>query len=257
MTAAHVPVSLRRLVFLALVLGLAAGVLVIASGARARIRTTPVYVPPVLAGQPVSCTAGFYARRGETIVLTISGHCYDRAHPPVDAAGDAIGTYGADARQAECPPGRTCAGSDIVELMLAPGHIPWGHLNLVDLGAGGYRTIARDAHPLSCEDLHAGASVETNGRGVHRSGTIVSVAPYAHETDTIFPCMAVTDIDAAIGDSGGAVMLDGQPAGIAARQFAGKLGFTSLAEGLSDLGLTLCVDPDCGLATLGSSSPRP
>ena len=59
--------------------------------------------------------------------------------------------------------------------------------------------------------------------------------------------MAVTDLEAAIGDSGGAVMLDGQPAGIAARQFEKKLGFTALAEGLADLGLTLCTDPDCGL----------
>ena len=42
--------------------------------------------------------------------------------------------------------------------------------------------------------------------------------------------------------------LDGQPAGIAAREFGGKLGFTPLGEGFADLGLTLCTDPDCGLA---------
>ena len=257
MTAARHRLSLRRLVFIALVIGLGAGLVVIAAGARARIRTTPVYEPPVLAGQPVSCTAGFYARRAETIVLTISGHCYSRAHPPLDAAGNAIGTYGADARRADCPTGRTCAGSDIVELVLAPDHIPWGHLNLVDLGSGGYRTIRPDARPLSCADLHQGASVETNGRGVYRSGTIVSVAPYAYETDTIFPCMAITDMDAAIGDSGGAVLLDGRPAGIAAREFAGKLGFTSLAEGFVDLGLTLCTDPDCGITRPDPASPRP
>src|SRR3954465_716845 len=40
-------------------------------------RTTPVYDPPVLAGQRLwgFCSAGFYARLGETIVLTSSGHC--------------------------------------------------------------------------------------------------------------------------------------------------------------------------------------
>jgi len=226
MTVAQPRVPLRRLVFIVLVVALAVGLLVIASAARARFRTTPVYEPPVLAGQPVACTAGFYARRGEAIVLTISDHCYDRAHPPLDAAGDALGTYGADARRADCPAGRTCAGSDIVELVLAPDHIPWGHLNLVDLGAGGYRTIAPDAQPLSCDDLHEGAAVET---------------------DTNFPCMAVTDIEAGIGDSGGAFLLDGRPAGIAAREFGGRLGFTPLAEGFADLGLTLCTDPDCGL----------
>ena len=219
MTVAQPRVPLRRLVFIVLVVALAVGLLVIASAARARFRTTPVYEPPVLAGQPVACTAGFYARRGETIVLTISDHCYDRAHPPLDAAGDALGTYGADARRADCPAGRTCAGSDIVELVLAPDHIPWGHLNLVDLGAGGYRTIAPDAQPLSCDDLHEGASVETDGRGIYRSGKVLTVMPYAFETDTNFPCMAVTDIEAGIGDSGGAFLLDGRPAGIAAREF--------------------------------------
>jgi hypothetical protein len=246
-TVAQPRIPTRRLLFVVLLVVLAAGLLVIASAARARIRTTPVYDPPVLAGQPVACTAGFYARRGETIVLTISDHCYDRAHPPLDAAGDAIGAYGADARRADCPTGRTCAGSDIVELVLAPDHIPWGHLNLVDLGAGGYRTIAPDERPLSCDDLHEGASVETDGRGIYRSGTIVTVMPYTFETDTIFPCMAVTDIEAGIGDSGGAFLLDGRPAGIAAREFGSKLGFTPLAEGFADLGLTLCTDADCGL----------
>ena len=124
-------IPLRRLVFIALVLGLAAGLLVLAPRREAG-RTTPVYEPPVLAGQPVSCTAGFYARRGETIVLTISDHCYDRAHPPLDAIGDPIGWFGADARRADCPPGRTCAGADIVELELAHGPRSVGlHLNLV------------------------------------------------------------------------------------------------------------------------------
>ena len=60
--------------------------------------------------------------------------------------------------------------------------------------------------------------------------------------------MAVTDLEAAIGDSGGAVMhRRSQPAGIAAREFEGKLGFTALAEGLADLGLGACMDPNCGL----------
>src|SRR5450755_4294700 len=40
-------------------------------------RTTPVYAPPVLAGQqiPGYCSGGFYARHGTTIVLTTSPHC--------------------------------------------------------------------------------------------------------------------------------------------------------------------------------------
>ena len=155
-----------------------------------------------------------------------------------------------------CPAGRICAGSDIVELILTPDHVPWGHLDQVDLGPGGYRTIAPRS-PLSCADLRVGMAVEMDGRGLYRSGRIVGVQPYDFATDAIFPCMALTDLDTAVGDSGAAILSEGQPAGIAAREFDGKLGFTPLAEGLTDLGLTLCTDPDCGLTPPagGSSSP--
>jgi hypothetical protein len=235
-------------VFLFLVAVLLAGLFVTAKTWREVVRTTAIYDPPVLAGQVVGCTAGFYGHRGSTLVLTISDHCYDRANPPRDAAGRLIGTYGADARRADCPAGRTCAGSDIVELILSPDHVPWGHLDQVDLGPGGYRTIGPSARPLSCADLRLGSAVEMDGRGLYRSGRIVGVEPYMFETDTVFPCMALTDLDTAVGDSGAAILSDGQPAGIAARSFDGKLGFTPLAEGLTDLGLTLCTDPDCGMS---------
>ena len=236
-----------RVVFLVLVAVLLGALVVFAIARRGPVRTSPIYDPPVLAGQVVACTAGFYARRDATLVLTISGHCYDRANPPRDAAGRLIGTYGVDARRADCPAGRTCAGSDIVELVLTPDHIPWGHMNLVDMGPGGYRTIAPDARPLSCADLRVGSAVEMDGRGIYRSGRIVAVEPYEFPTDIIFPCMALTDLDTAVGDSGAAILADGQPAGITARSFDGKLGFTPLAEGLIDLGLTLCTDPNCGM----------
>lgn len=240
-----------------LVAVLVGALLMIVKTWREYIRTSPIYDPPVLAGQVVTCTAGFYANRGSTLVLTISAHCYDRANPPRDAAGRLIGTYGADARSADCPAGRICAGSDIVELILTPDHIPWGHLDQVDLGPGGYRTIAPGARPLSCADLRVGSAVEMDGRGLYRSGRIVGVQPYEFATDAIFPCMALTDLDTAIGDSGAAILVDGQPAGIAARQFDGKLGFTPLAEGLTDLGLTLCTDPNCGLTPSAGGSSAP
>jgi hypothetical protein len=247
----------RRIVFLLLVAVLVGGLLMFANMSRALVRTSPIYDPPVLAGQVVTCTAGFYAHRGPTLVLTISDHCYDRANPPRDEAGRLIGTYGADARRADCPAGRTCAGSDIVELVLTPDHVPWGHLDLVDLGPGGYRTIAPDARPLSCADLRVGAAVEMDGRGLYRSGRLVGVQPYDFATDTVFPCMALTDLDTAVGDSGAAILADGQPAGIASREFDGKLGFTPLAEGLTDLGLTLCTDPNCGLTRPTGASSAP
>jgi hypothetical protein len=256
-TAAGPRIRAKRVVFVVLVAVLLGGLLVIANTWREFIRTSPIYDPPVLSGQPVSCTAGFYAHRGSTLVLTISDHCYDRANPPRDASGRLIGTYGADARGADCPTGRICAGSDIVELILTPDHIPWDHLDQVDLGPGGYRTIARDARPLSCADLRVGSPVEMDGRGLYRSGRIVAVQPYEFATDTIFPCMALTDLDTAVGDSGAAMLAGGQPAGVASREFSGKLGFTPLAEGLTDLGLTLCTDPDCGMTPPDSASSAP
>ena len=40
----------------------------------------------------------------------------------------------ADARRTAVGPAcRTCAGSDIVELVLTPDHMHWGHLDQVDL----------------------------------------------------------------------------------------------------------------------------
>jgi len=55
-------------------------------------RTTAFYDPPVLAGQQLwgACAGGFYARHGETVVLTSTGHCtregtvaYDPDHTTV------------------------------------------------------------------------------------------------------------------------------------------------------------------------------
>jgi len=34
---------------------------------------------------------------------------------------------------------------------------------------------------------------------------------------------------------------------VTSRSYGGYLGFTPLAEGLDELGLTLCTEPDCGL----------
>ena len=60
-----------------------------------------------------------------------------------------------------------------------------------------------------------------------------------------FPCMMAARMDVGIGDSGGAVLVRGQPAGVVSRSFGGKLGFTPLAEGLEQLGLELCTTPNC------------
>jgi hypothetical protein len=204
-------------------------------------RTTARFEPPVWAGQNFipSCAGGFYARRASTVVLIISAHCGEPGLTLRDAAGQLIGELGPRAELADCPEGRFCAPSDILTLALAPARIPWGHLNLVDLGAGGYRTIEPGTRPLRCSDIGVGDRFETDGREHYRAGSVISTGPYKYETDTIFPCMIVGDRVVTTGDSGAAVLIGGSPAGIIARQLGDQLGFTPLAEGLENLDLIL------------------
>ena len=210
----------------------------------------------MLAGQllPANCTGGFYASDGEHIVLTMSAHCGVPGAAVNYADGVVIGVAGPRAQLADCPAGRFCSPSDLMPIVVEPSQIPWGHLNLVDFTGGGYRTIAPGTRPLACGDMHPGDSVEVDGRNWHRTGTIIVSEPYDFPTDTIFPCMLISDIAAGVGDSGGAVLVNGQPGGITAREIDGYLGFTPLAEGLDNLGLTLCTDPDCGLTPPATSA---
>jgi len=215
-------------------------------------RTTQVYDPPVLAGQHLwgLCSGGFYARRGDTIVLTSTGHCTSEGSVAYDPDGTTVrGVFGPAARDASCPyPGHTCASSDLNYLVVAPERIPWGRLNVVDLGTAGYRIIPPGTQPLACVDVGIGDPVEIDGRNIYRSGTVAEKGEYLHPEDgSYFPCMIAARIQVSTGDSGGAVLVRGIPAGVTSRSFGGSLGFTPLAEGLAQLGLELCTTPDCGL----------
>jgi hypothetical protein len=216
-------------------------------------RTTPEYNPPVLAGQQLwgACAGGFYARRGDTIVVTSSGHCTNEGAVAYDDDGTTVrGVFGPALRDATCPhPGHTCASSDMNYLVVAVDQIPWGHLNVLDLGTAGYRTIPPDTRPLGCAEIAIGDGVEINGRNVYRTGTVAEKGQYLHEEDgAYFPCIVAAHVQVQTGDSGGAVLVRGIPAGVTSRSFGGLLGFTPLAEGLADMGLQLCTEPDCGLA---------
>jgi hypothetical protein len=116
------------------------------------------------------------------------------------------------------------------------------------MGAGGYRTIEPGTRPLACGDIAVGDPFEIDGREHYRSGKVITIAPYANGADTTFPCMIVGDRIVSSGDSGGAVLVRGLPAGIIARQLGGQIGFTPLAEGLDNLGLILCTTPECDLS---------
>ena len=226
-------------------------------------RTTPVYDPPVLAGQQLwgACAGGFYARHGDTIVLTSTGHCTSEGTVAYDDDGTTVrGVFGPAAHDETCPyPGHHCASSDLNYLVVAKERIPWGHLNVVDLGSAGYRIIPPDTRPLGCDDIAIGDLVEIDGRNVYRSGTVTEKGQNLHPADedgAYFPCMVIATITVAVGDSGGAVLVRGIPAGVTSRSFGGSLGFTPLAEGLAQLGLQLCTEPNCGLQPPTASSSR-
>jgi hypothetical protein len=215
-------------------------------------RAAPAYDPPVLAGQQLwgACAGGFYARLRDTIVLTSTGHCTSEGAVAYEPDGTTVrGVFGPAARAASCPyPGHKCAASDMNYLIVAKDRIPWGHLNVVDLGSAGYRIIPPGTRPLACGDIAIGDQVEIDGRNVYRSGIVAEKGEYLHAEDgDYFPCMIASQIPVGVGDSGGAVLVRGIPAGVTSRSFDGWLGFTPLAEGLAQLGLVLCGTPDCGL----------
>ena len=252
-TNARARVRFVRLLIVALAgLLLAIGSFSIVSAALQPRRTTPVFDPPVLAGQQLwgACAGGFYARHGDTIVLTSTGHCTSEGTVAYDPDGVTVrGVFGPAARDASCPyPGHTCASSDLNYLVVAPDRIPWGRLNVVDLGTAGYRVIPPGTRPLACADIAIGDLVEIDGRNTYRRGAVAEKGEYLHPEDgSYFPCMIAAQIQVGVGDSGGAVLVRGTPAGVTSRSFGGWLGFTPLAEGLAQLGLELCTTPDCGL----------
>lgn len=215
-------------------------------------RTSPVYDPPVLAGQQLwgACSGGVYARKGDVIVLTSTGHCTTEGTVAYDPDGTTVrGVFGPVARDATCPyPDHTCASSDINYLVVAPDRIPWGHLNVIDMGVGGYRVIAPGTVPLGCADIAIGDTAEIDGRATYRSGPVIEKGQNLNDQDgAYFPCMIAARITVGVGDSGGVVLVRGIPGGVTSRSFSGDLGFTPLAEGLKQLDLELCTTPDCGL----------
>jgi len=269
MTDARARARVRRL-FIVVLAGLLVGIGVFwtVTAITQPRRSTAAYDPPVLAGQQLwgACAGGFYARHGDAIVLTSTGHCTSEGTVAYDADGTTVrGVFGPAARDASCPyPGHTCAASDLNYLVVAEDRVPWGHLNVVDLGTAGYRVIEPGTKPLACSDITIGDLVEIDGRNTYRKGTVLEKGGYLHAEDgASFPCMIAADIAVGVGDSGGAVLVRGIPAGVTSRSFGGTLGFTPLAEGLAQLGLDLCTSPDCGLeppapapATSSWSRPR-
>lgn len=228
----------------------------IAERAIGTIRTTPLYDPPVQAGQHLAsgCAGGVYARTGDgLLVLTVSGHCFGEGFAVMGSNGEFLGLASAPTNWAACdvPGTNRCTGSDMAYISMVPAQIPWGRLDQIDMGAGGYRTVAPGQHPLACADIAEGDRAEFDGHAMFRTGTVLSRQEYHAPPDaTYFPCIVLTDIRGMSGDSGGIVLVNGLPGGVASRVFGAdaQLGFTPLAPGLDELGLALCDSPDCGLA---------
>jgi len=249
----------RRLVFIVLV-----GVLVALLVYLGRVgvvwftethRTTPVYDPPVLAGQYSrnGCSTGVYARTaGGAVVLTATGHCLPAGSTASAIDGRELGIASGPTNWPTCDrPGKNrCTASDMAYITVIPSMIPWGRLDQIDMGVGGYHTVNPGLRALTCADVHVGDAVAFNGNGLYRTGQVVAQEVYDFPGDGVyFPCIVLTDISGMIGDSGGVVLVNGVPGGVAARVFGDQsaLGFTPLAGGLTELGLTMCDTPDCGL----------
>jgi hypothetical protein len=241
-----------RVLFAAAAVLLGTAALIGVVQATRQARSTPVHDPPVLAGQQLwgACAGGFYARLGGTIVLTSSGHCAGEGTTAYGPDGTVRGVFGPIAQEAACVhPGKKCKPSDMNYLVVAEDQVPWGNLNLLDFGEGGYRSIAAGTVPLSCDDIEIGDEVEINGRNDFRAGAVAEKGAYLHEGDgDYFPCIIAAHVQVATGDSGGAVLVDGVPGGVTSRSFDGLLGFTPLAEGLAHFGMELCTTPNCDLA---------
>lgn len=90
--------------------------------------------------------------------------------------------------------------------------------------------------------------------GQHRLLAAVGTRP---GDGAYFRCLIAARIQVAVGDSGGAVLVRGIPAGVTSRSFGGLLGFTPLAEGLAQLGLELCTTPDCDLVAPSPAASEP
>jgi hypothetical protein len=141
----------------------------------------------------------------------------------------------------------------------AGGGEPRGHLNEIDMGLGGYRILPGGSPALSCADVRIGDRVEINGRDTYRSGNVLGKGENIQDPTydgSYFPCMIVSDVRVASGDSGGVVLVNGIPGGVTSRTFGGNLGFTPLAEGLAQLWLELCTEPDCGLHRPSAAGAR-
>jgi hypothetical protein len=248
-------IRIRRLVIAALLPLAVIAVAMLVNDQRQTWRVTQRYDPPVLAGQLAMpwCTGGFYARKGDEVVLTIAAHCGSEGQPVTRYDGASLGVLGPRAALAECMyADKVCLASDMMYVRLDRVNIPWGHLNEVDLGAGGYHVLAPGTQPLSCDTIPNGGNAELDGRNHYRSGRVIEKGPNYNDSDpNYFPCIVAAEIRVQAGDSGGAVLVDGMPAGITSRVFSGYVGFTPLAEGLDALGLQLCTDPDCGLTPPG------
>jgi hypothetical protein len=231
-------------------------------------RTTPVYDPPVLAGQVVSagCSGGVYARTGDgRIVITTTGHCMAEGQRMFTLDGRFVGVASAPSRWAVCDrPGKDrCTSSDMAYVSLAPEMIPWGRLDQIDMGAGGYRTVAPGTRALSCDDISVGQRVEHDGNAMYRTGTVLSkqANDWPSGDGVYMPCIVIADAAVTGGDSGGVVLVDSVPGGVTARAFGAdgpgpqrRLGFTPLGPGLAEMGLEMCDTPDCGLSPASAAN---
>ena len=168
------------------------------------------------------------------------------------------GVFGPTAQDATCPyPGHTCHASDMNYLVVAADRIPWGHLNVVDLGTAGYRIIPPGTRPLACADIAIGDPVEIDGKSVYRSGTVAEKGEnlnHPAQDGSYFPCMIAAQMSRseAATRAASSSSAASRPGSSAAASADGS-GSRPWPRAWPQLGLDLCTTPDCGLVPPATS----
>ena len=145
----------------------------------------------------------------------------DARHGLLDSDGRLIGTFGPAAKLTDCPAGRFCAPSDFLSLALAPDRIPSGHLNLVDMGAGGYRTIDPGTPSVDVCRHPQGRPRRGQWPRALPVGKVLEIGPYEHVDGHDLSVHGRHRHRGDHGDSGAAVLVNGLPAGTMSREISG------------------------------------
>ena len=177
---------------------------------------------------------------GSTIVLTTTALRRRGTGGPTPGNGPS----GRGVSSGRAGPGATCpyprtprAATDLNYAVVAPGSpVLWGHLNGIGPGHGRLPDHPAGTRPLACRR-------HSDRRPRWRSTAATSIEAersrkgenHHPEGRSYFPCMVAAAIQVGVGDSGGAVLVRGIPAGVTSRRLRRMARVHPVAEGMAEL----------------------